>query len=254
MILLLPDDTLTSVNERRSAIAITGGDGVVSVDGRLIAIRNWKLTSQEVLAAGRFGEEWEAMAAPETEPAPRDNSACLEASTETVIVTSARRGDGSPGAPFREVRQYWSVQGDILAEYDPQHDPTAGHPAEVPIKQGLDTRGFGEGLRSVASTDPDKLESLWSVARMGTVLLEGWIAGRGTPGDLLGDYIGELAKLGFRPQFPDSGPASPTYRADTYGNLHAVARAAHAAYRHFGDDRAGWAALRDALRQAGFIL
>ncbi len=32
-----------------------------------------------------------------------------------------RRGQGVPGSPIRIIRQYWSLDGDLLAE----HDPTA---------------------------------------------------------------------------------------------------------------------------------
>lgn len=30
-----------------------------------------------------------------------------------------RRGDGVPGSPIRIIRQYWSLDGELLAEWDP---------------------------------------------------------------------------------------------------------------------------------------
>lgn len=234
------------------------------LDGIPIKVRKWHLTHSEAVETAGFLGAWrtEKMAAPEEEAPVKDNSACLEASTETVIITAARRGDGSKEAPYREVRQYWSMQGDILAELDPMHDPSDGHPAEVPAgPQHIDTRGFGEPIPPM---DTDKLESLWSVARIGMIMLESWVAGNGTPGKLLGDYIDELAKIGLRPQFPETGPAAPTYRMDNYMNLHAVTRAAHRVFDYtWPDTKRGelpgnaapdWIVLRDALKQAGFIL
>lgn len=36
-----------------------------------------------------------------------------------VIRTRAMRGAGTPEDPFREVTQYWSLQGEFLCEADP---------------------------------------------------------------------------------------------------------------------------------------
>lgn len=45
-----------------------------------------------------------------------------------VIETVAARGSGTDKAnQCRPVRQYWSLEGELLAEFDPLHDATVGH-------------------------------------------------------------------------------------------------------------------------------
>jgi hypothetical protein len=45
-----------------------------------------------------------------------------------VIETVAARGSGKDDANrCRAVRQYWSLEGELLAEFDPLHDFSVGH-------------------------------------------------------------------------------------------------------------------------------
>lgn len=47
---------------------------------------------------------------------------CRSARVVQVIETVSLRGDGSDD-PVREVRQYWSFEGELLAEKDPAIGP-----------------------------------------------------------------------------------------------------------------------------------
>jgi hypothetical protein len=38
---------------------------------------------------------------------------------QVIRTTNLRRGDGTERSPIRAVTQYWSMQGDFLAEVDP---------------------------------------------------------------------------------------------------------------------------------------
>lgn len=38
---------------------------------------------------------------------------------QIIRTTNLRRGDGTERSPIRAVTQYWSMQGDLLAEVDP---------------------------------------------------------------------------------------------------------------------------------------
>lgn len=54
---------------------------------------------------------------------------CDGARVIRVIETEAMRGDGGDETPERRcrtVKQYWSFDGELLAEYDPTHPPS--HP------------------------------------------------------------------------------------------------------------------------------
>ena len=42
----------------------------------------------------------------------------------TVIKVLALRGKGVPGSPVRQVIQYWSDGGELLAEHDPEPEAT----------------------------------------------------------------------------------------------------------------------------------
>ncbi len=62
----------------------------------------------------------------------------------SVIETSAKRGDGTFGNPYRRVQQWWSTDGPLLAERDPWLDDellrlTRGEPNDpLPaLKAGL---------------------------------------------------------------------------------------------------------------------
>lgn len=59
-----------------------------------------------------------------------DNAIATAVDMFQVIQVSGTRGDGSPDRPRREVQQYWMATGELLAEFDPEHDSDAGHPAE----------------------------------------------------------------------------------------------------------------------------
>mgnify|MGYP003234793951 CR=1 len=43
---------------------------------------------------------------------------CISAKIEQVIVTKALRGTGTEDDKYREVTQYWSLDGKLLAEKD----------------------------------------------------------------------------------------------------------------------------------------
>jgi hypothetical protein len=38
---------------------------------------------------------------------------------QVIRTTNLRRGDGSNAAPIRAITQFWSMDGDLLAEVDP---------------------------------------------------------------------------------------------------------------------------------------
>lgn len=54
------------------------------------------------------------------------SDACRSARIEQVIVTVAVFGEGVPDDPIREVTQYWSLDGMLLATVDPDHSGEAG--------------------------------------------------------------------------------------------------------------------------------
>lgn len=61
----------------------------------------------------------------------------MSARVRQVIETELeKRGDGTEQSPVRIVRQYWSVEGDLLAAVDPQLAPVLGE-----LRQSLETRG-----------------------------------------------------------------------------------------------------------------
>jgi hypothetical protein len=38
---------------------------------------------------------------------------------QVIRTTNLRRGDGTVSSPIRAITQFWSMQGDLLAEVDP---------------------------------------------------------------------------------------------------------------------------------------
>ncbi len=44
------------------------------------------------------------------------------AKLQTLIVTEAKRGSGTPDNVHRVVREYWTLDGKKVAEYDPAKD------------------------------------------------------------------------------------------------------------------------------------
>jgi hypothetical protein len=39
---------------------------------------------------------------------------------QVIITYILRRGDGTEGSPMRIIRQVWSIDGKLIAEYDPE--------------------------------------------------------------------------------------------------------------------------------------
>jgi hypothetical protein len=61
-----------------------------------------------------------------------------QAKTVTLIVTSEWRGRGTADDAFRLVTQLWTLEGTLIAEFDPGaggSDASAGH--AMPAMQGL---------------------------------------------------------------------------------------------------------------------
>lgn len=59
----------------------------------------------------------------ESFPKPCDKEVMV---MQVIRTTNALRGNGTEPNPFRRLTQYWSLDGDLLAEIDPYRTDTSG--------------------------------------------------------------------------------------------------------------------------------